>query len=149
MMIARPGQETQLAGDAFASHVRSMLAASAIDVASSDQHTVKPWFAGRLDYSPPVADFSSEGFTLLGARRDYVGGRTVAALVYQCRRHVVDVFVWPDASPPSAPRWLAPRQGYHLLHWSQDGMAYWAVTDLETHDLERLQRLLASPSKEP
>jgi anti-sigma factor RsiW len=144
MALAQPGEEQRVAGDALASHVRSLLAASAIDVVSSDEHTVKPWFAGRLDFSPPVTDFAAEGFTLVGARRDYVGGRTVAALVYQCRRHLVDVFVWPEASGDPGPRWNAPRQGYHLLHWTHDGLAYWAVSDLETHDLERLQRLLAS-----
>jgi anti-sigma factor RsiW len=116
------------------------------DVASSDQHTVKPWFNGKLDFSPPVYDFAGRGFPLLGGRLDYVGGRPVAALVYGRRQHFINVFLWPPAPPlsegGSAGAATTTRQGYHLLHWATPAYAYWVVSDLGLPELRDFAGLL-------
>lgn len=114
-----------------ASHVRAGLASRDIDVPSSDRHTVKPWFNGRLDYAPPVADLSASGFTLAGGRLDFVGQRRIAVLVYRYRQHVIDVYVWPAAEGgPTAP-YATVSRGYALDRWDAAGMTWWAVTDAE------------------
>ena len=141
-----PSAEDRVAGNVLDSHLRALMTARPIDVASSDQHTVKPWYAGRLDFSPPVVDYAAEGFPLIGGRVDYVDGRSVAALVYQHRKHVVDAFIWPaGGSSPKAPATLVQR-GYNLVHWTHDGMTYWLASDLEAAELMHLEALLASSS---
>ena len=146
ILASVPSAEDRLAGNVLDSHLRALMTARPIDVASSDQHTVKPWYAGRLDFSPPVTDYAAEGFPLIGGRVDYVDGRSVAALVYQHHKHVVDAFIWPSAgSSPKAPAVLAQR-GYNLVHWTRDGMTYWLASDLETPELMHLEALLASSS---
>lgn len=111
--------------------MRAGLASRDIDVPSSDRHTVKPWFNGRLDYAPPVADLSASGFTLAGGRLDFVGQRRIAVLVYRYRQHVIDVYVWPAAEGgPTAP-YATVSRGYALDRWDAAGMTWWAVTDAE------------------
>jgi len=130
-----------LADDVLASHIRSLMPGHLTDVLSSDQHTVKPWFNGRLDYSPPVYDFAARGYPLLGGRLDYVDGRAVAALTYGRRQHLINVFLWPAARGPSAAPKTRDRQGYHLLHWTTADYTYWVVSDLglaELHDFAQL-----------
>jgi anti-sigma factor RsiW len=133
-----------IAGDVFASHIRSLIPGHLTDVPSSDQHTVKPWFNGKLDYSPPVYDFAGRGFLLIGGRLDYVGGRTSAVLVYGRRQHVINVFLWPSGRAATATGGAASqtRQGYHLLHWTTRDYVYWVVSDLGWAELRDFTALL-------
>jgi anti-sigma factor RsiW len=142
-----PGTTAQdhLAEEVVSSHVRSLQASHLFDVASTDQHTVKPWFSGKLDYSPSVVDLADQGFPLSGGRLDYLAGRPVAALVYRRRQHVINLFVWPDASG-AADRTgdlkTESRRGYHALHWSRGGMTFHAVSDVNTVDMKEFARLM-------
>lgn len=141
-----PRSAPDLSEQVVSSHVRSLLAHPA-DVISTDQHTVKPWFTGKLDYSPAVVDLAAQGFPLTGGRLDYLGNHPVAALVYHADRHTINLFAWPAAYTPdgSGPEPVAStRQGFHLLHWTKDGMTYWAVSDAGEERLRLLARLLRS-----
>jgi len=106
------------------------------DVASSDQHTVKPWLDTKLDFAPPVVDLSSEGFPLIGGRLDYLENRPVAALVYERRKHFINLFVWPAASDDAKAPKTITRQGYQLLHWADSDFNYWAVSDVNVNDIQ-------------
>lgn len=126
--------------DAVAAHMRSLLADSPIQVVSSDSHTVRPWFAGKVEFAPPVKDLTAEGFPLIGGRLDFVDGHRVAALVYRHGPHTVSVFVWPDGADAAA---KASRvSGLNLLTWTRDGMVWWAVSDLNPDELRELRALL-------
>ena len=141
MLVAgQPRDADKLEAELTSSHIRALMANHLTDVASSDQHTVKPWFQGKLDYSPPVQDLGAQGFSLVGGRLDYLSGRAVAALVYRRHDHLINVFVWPD--PAVTRRTLGAHQGYNVLHWSGGGMQYRAVSDLNTAELQTLGSLL-------
>jgi len=131
-----------LADQVLGSHVRSLMPGHLIDVQSSDQHTVKPWFNGKLDFSPPVYDFAGRGFPLIGGRLEYVGGRPVAALVYGRRQHLINVFLWPTEGGPTEGRPATTRQGYHLLHWTTPAYSYWVASDLGLPELRDFAALL-------
>jgi anti-sigma factor RsiW len=121
--------------------LRSLQPGHLEDVQSTDQHTVKPWFDGKLDFAPPVHDFVNQGFPLQGGRLDVVHGRTVAVLVYARRKHLINVFVWPTTEADSQP--LAGSQlGYHWIDWRNTGMEMCAVSDVSPDDLSELQHLL-------
>jgi len=137
---------TALADQVLASHVRSLMPGHLTDVLSSDQHTVKPWFNGKIDYSPPVPDFAGQGFPLIGGRLDYVGGRPVAALVYGRRQHIINVFLWPVSAGSRAGEGggsaSRSRQGYHELHWTSGDYTYWVASDLALPELEQFAELV-------
>jgi len=133
--LTRPSPKQQLAQEVVSGHVRSLMASHALDVASTDQHTVKPWFNGKLDFSPLVKDLAAQEFPLIGGRLDYLGGRSVAALVYQRHKHVINLFIWPTTEVDSKPAVFGTKQGYHTIHWSEAGMVFWAVSDLNEKEL--------------
>jgi anti-sigma factor RsiW len=132
-----------LTHELVASHVRSqMLPSHRFDVASSDSHTVKPWFEGKLDFSPPVRDLSAQGFPLLGGRLDYLHNRSVAAIVYQRRNHFINLFIWPSAPGDESAPGKATQQGFHLVQWRTAGMTFWAVSDLNEGELQEFVRMI-------
>jgi len=147
--LPRERPEAATAREAVSGHIRSLMANHLTDVASTDQHTVKPWFSGRLDFSPPVTDFAAANYPLVGGRLDYLQGRPVAALVYMHRMHVINVFVWPmsDAHEGIAP--ALTQRGFHVIHGTRAGMAYWVVSDLNAEELAAFAQLLATPSGKP
>ncbi len=129
--------ENPVEHDVFQSHLRSLMADHLTDVVSTDQHTVKPWFAGKLDFSPPVKTLDAQGFILAGGRLDYIGGRPVAALVYRRRLHVINVFIWPSGSSGDLEK-ESSRQGYNIIRRIHGGTEYWLISDVEPGDLRDL-----------
>lgn len=123
-----------LVDQVIASHVRALQPGHLEDIASTDRHTVKPWFDGKLDFAPPVKDLAAENFPLLGGRLDYLDGQDVAALVYRHDMHLVDLFIWPDRD--GRPPLSASHKGYNAVHWNANGMSFWAVSDLEMGELQ-------------
>jgi anti-sigma factor RsiW len=124
------------ADEVLASHVRSLMPGHLIDVASTDERAVKPWFNGRVDLSPEVPALEAAGFPLVGGRLDYVSGRTVAAVVYARQQHVINVFSCPDAGA-DIPRSSTDARGYHLVRWRRDNTEYWVVSDIDASDLSQ------------
>ncbi|HUL91646.1 MAG TPA: anti-sigma factor [Burkholderiales bacterium] len=147
LLSLQPGEDERIAREVLASHVRATLGNRLFDVASSDQHTVKPWLSARLAFSPPIAEVSAHGFELRGGRLDYVGGQSVAVLVYQRRQHMVDVFVWP--TPAQKRERTSTRDGFNVESLASGGMAFWLVSDLNRNELDDLARLLAANSAAP
>jgi len=137
----RVSAESLATDEVLTSHIRSLMPAHLTDVASNDQHNVKPWFNGRLDFSPSVPRLEDAGFPLLGGRLDYVRGRPVAAVVYGRRQHVINVFTWPAAAGDT-PRILTTSHGYNLLHWRSGGVEHWVVSDLNAAELKQFGTLL-------
>jgi anti-sigma factor RsiW len=135
--------EAFLTRELVASHVRSqMLPSHRFDVASSDPHTVKPWFEGKLDFAPPVKDLADQGFPLVGGRLDYLHNRPVAALLYQRRKHSINLFIWPSSPGDGAAPTKATQQGFHMTRWTSSGMTFWAVSDLNEGELQEFVRLV-------
>jgi len=132
---SRPGLVGALVDD----HIRALQPGHLLDVVSTNQHTVKPWFDGRLDFAPPVRDLAAAGFPLVGGRLDYLRGRSVAVLIYSHGKHVVELFVWPQSAAAGEPA-RAARDGYNVLHWTAAGMSFSAVSDLDPAGLEDFAR---------
>lgn len=144
------GTEDRWAEALVASHVRSLqLPEHRLDIVSSDQHVVKPWFSGKIDFSPTVTDFALEKFPLLGGRLDYLDNRPVAALVYQRNQHTINLFVWPGAADKTVPPHEVQRQGYHLFRWRQRGLNYSAISDLNAEELGQFVRLVQDSAAAP
>lgn len=137
-----PGQQDRIVAQVIDGHVRSLMVAHLSDVTSSDQHTVKPWFSGKLDFAPPVQDLTALGFPLVGGRLDYIDERPVAALVYQHRLHTINLFVWPIRNDARTELDSASRRGMNVTAWKDGDMQFWAVSDLNSKDLQKFSQLL-------
>jgi len=133
--VVRSDQDQRVFGEVVSAHLRSLQAEHLIDVQTSDQHTVKPWFNGRLDVAPPVVDLTAQGFMLIGGRLDYVDGRAVAAIVYRRRNHVINLFVAQSAGSERSAK-AETVQGFNIRFWSEQGLNFWAVSDLNTEELQ-------------
>jgi anti-sigma factor RsiW len=138
-----PSAEDRTIQDVVSNHIRSLMVSHLADVASTDQHTVKPWFNGKLDFSPQVQDFAADGFPLIGGRIDLVNDQPVAALVYRRNKHYINLFVWPSTTV-SGPEVAASQRGYNLIHWIGSGMNYWAISDVNRGALEDFVKLSRS-----
>ncbi|MDR6667573.1 anti-sigma factor [Rhizobium sp. 1399] len=144
LFVNAPSQTLILQDEIMASHVRSMMADHLTDVLTSDQHTVKPWFNGRIDFSPPVSDLAKDGFPLVGGRVDYIGGRAVAALVYRRHGHVINLFIWPAASGAQT---TTEHDGYNMVQWSDGGLTFWAISDVASGDLAEFESFFRSAAR--
>ena len=142
LYLSRPTDVDLLEQDVISGHARSMMVTHLADVASTDQHTVKPWFAGKLDFAPNVADFTTQGYPLVGGRLDYVDRHNVAAIVYHHRLHTINLYEWPERDHTAAPALSVSREGYQLLHWNENGMQYWLVSDMNAQELNEFKDLL-------
>jgi anti-sigma factor RsiW len=136
VLLMRTGGGGEIAGSLLDGHLRSLAGEHLFDVQSTDQHTVKPWFAGKLAVTPPVPDLALKGFTLVGGRLDYVHGKETAVVVYRRRTHVINVFVWPGTDPAPSSTELS---GYILRHWTKDGLTFWAVSDIAEPELAEFE----------
>jgi anti-sigma factor RsiW len=136
LTVFRNDQNQQVAAEVVSAHIRSLQAGHLIDVETSDQHTVKPWFNGKVDVAPPVIDLTAQGFTLLGGRLDYIDGEPVASVVYQRRKHVINLFVAQRLGAKRSGGISQAIQGYNVRHWSEEGLDFWAVSDLAGDELD-------------
>jgi anti-sigma factor RsiW len=142
LLLVRPSSEQPPTQEIISSHIRSLMGNHLMDVVSTDQHTVKPWFDGKLDFAPPVVNPTEKGFPLAGGRLDYLDGRQVAALVYKRNLHVINLFIWPAKDGSDTAETTVVRQGYNVIHWNYAGMTCWAVSDLNTAELKEFVQLL-------
>jgi len=134
-IVLRNDDQQLIEAEIVSAHLRSLQPGHLIDVVSSDQHTVKPWFNGRLDVSPPVIDLTAQGFTLIGGRLDYVDARAIGAVVYKRRAHVINLFVAQTSNTARKPAKIETIQGFNIRHWSDRGLNYWAVSDIGADEL--------------
>ena len=141
-MLSRRSRTDRIAQDVVSAHIRSLMPGHLTDVPSSENHTVKPWFAGKLDFSPPVADLAAEGFPLVGGRLDYAGERPIAALVYRKGEHLINLFAWPSGSTPESAVTVDARQGYNILSWTRGQTTFWAISDVNAAELRQFADLV-------
>ena len=147
LTVFRGDQEQVVANEIVSAHIRSLQTGHLMDVETGDQHTVKPWFNGKLDVAPPVIDLTAQGFTLLGGRLDYVDGEPVASIVYQRRKHVINLFVAQRLGKTHGGPKAQTIQGYSVRHWSEKGLDFWAVSDLNAGELDEFCRTFAAASQ--
>ena len=144
LTVVRNDEQQTIANEIVSAHVRSLQAGHLMDVETSDQHTVKPWFNGKLDVAPPVVDLTAEGFTLLGGRLDYIGGEPVASIVYRRRKHVINLFVAQRLGAKHAGAGTDTIQGYNVRHWAAGGLDFWAVSDLAADELDEFTQKISA-----
>lgn len=147
--ILSAGEDRRIADEIVSAHLRSLQGSHLTDVETSDQHAVKPWFNGRLDVAPPVVDLTAQGFTLIGGRLDYVGGEATAAIVYKRRKHLINLFVGPGPGAASRSAETATVRGFNVYHWTQDGLGFWAVSDINADELAEFSRYIADAIRPP
>jgi anti-sigma factor RsiW len=145
LMFQSHSQSTRITAELIDAHVRSLQPGHLTDVLSTDQHTVKPWFDGKLDFIPPVSDFSQQGFPLMGGRLDIIDGHNVAALVYSRRKHIINLFVWPYREKKANFAGSGSHQGYNVLRWQSGDMEFCLVSDASATDLRELKDLIVLP----
>ncbi|HWX71665.1 MAG TPA: anti-sigma factor [Xanthobacteraceae bacterium] len=143
------GEDRRIAGEIVSAHLRSLQGSHLTDVETSDQHTVKPWFNGKLALSPPVVDLTAQGFTLIGGRLDYVDGEAMAAIVYKRRKHLINLFVGPRLGGAPRGAKTAMVQGFNVYHWAQDGLGFWAASDINADELAEFGRHIADTKRPP
>jgi anti-sigma factor RsiW len=145
LTVFHDDEQKTVAGEVVSAHIRSLQTGHLMDVETSDQHTVKPWFNGKLDVAPPVVDLTAQGFTLLGGRLDYIDAEPVASIVYQRRKHVINLFVAQRLGAKRAGAMTATIQGYNVRHWTKEGLDFWAVSDLAPDELDEfVQKITAA-----
>jgi anti-sigma factor RsiW len=144
LLLVRDYRERQIAGDLVSAHLRSLQGARLTDVETSDQHTVKPWFNGKVDVAPPVVDLTAKGFTLLGGRLDYLDGRPCAVIVYKRRKHVINLFVEQNAQAIDQVPAMTAAQGFNIQHWTEAGLEFWAISDINADELTEFQKELSA-----
>jgi anti-sigma factor RsiW len=141
-VLVAPSADNRVSEEVASNHVRSLMANHLTDIASSSQHTVKPWFAGKIDFAPPVTNLADQGFPLIGGRLDYLQNRQVAAEIYRRNDHIINLFVWPASQNRSTTKKLSVRKGYNVISWKDSGMNYSAVSDLNAVELREFADLL-------
>jgi anti-sigma factor (TIGR02949 family) len=146
LLHVRPAVDAHVLQDVIAGHVRSLMVNHLTDVASTDQHTVKPWFEGHVDFAPPVPDLTAQGFPLVGGRLDYLDNRPVAALVYRRQQHVINLFIWPAPLGAAGPVSTIMRHGYNLVQWTTAGMTYWAISTLNAQEMHMFAQAIQQPT---
>lgn len=149
LAVFRNDREQTMANEVVSAHIRSLQAGHLLDVETSDRHTVKPWFNGRLDAAPPVVELTAQGFTLLGGRLDYVDGEPLASIVYQRRRHVINLFVGQRLGGIPHGAKAETIQGYNVRHWTENGFDLWAVSDINADELDEFRRAFAAALQPP
>ena len=144
LTVVGSDQQQTIANEVVSAHIRSLQAGHLMDVETSDQHTVKPWFNGRLDVAPPVIDLTAQGFRLLGGRLDYIDGEPVASVVYQRRKHIINLFVARRLGASQASARLEAIQGYNVRNWSEAGLDFWAVSDIAPDELNEFGQMIVT-----
>ncbi len=147
--VLRDDREQRIAGDVVSAHLRSLQPGHLTDVETSDQHTVKPWFNGKLDVAPPVVDLTAQGFTLIGGRLDDINGETAAALVYRRRNHIINLFVAQAQGPEYAEPTGQTRHGFNVRHWRESGLDFWAVSDINAGELDEFGQKICAALQPP
>ena len=135
LLLVRDDRERRIAGDLVSAHLRSLQDARLTDVETSDQHTIKPWFNGKLDVAPPVVDLTANGFTLLGGRLDYLDDKPCAVIVYKRRKHVINLFIEQNTQAIDQAASTMTVQGFNIRHWSEAGLDFWVVSDINAEEL--------------